>query len=1456
MKSLDLFIKTNINTMGFRSFTLPAVAVMLAGAVNTLSAQQPGDYWEDQTKFEENKEKGHATYTPYSSVKSMRDDTRHYNFPWEAPQSDMVQSLNGSWKFFFVTEPASRPTDFYLEGTDVSGWDDIEVPSNWEMKGYDKPIYCNVEYPHSNTPPTIQRRSGYSGYGVNPVGSYVKDFTVPANWVDKEVFLNFGGIYSAAYVWVNGHYVGYTQGANNDHEFDITPYLNSGSNRLCVQVFRWSDGSYLECQDMFRMSGIYRDVTLFAVPKTYIRDHYITSELEPLANYTSGSMNVNLTLANRSEATSTVSVQATLRDPEGKVVTTLPAQTVSSLAAGKETTVSLKADLTGLSLWSAEIPDLYTLEVVLRDATGKELEAFSTKYGFRHVEIKDRHVYVNGRQVFFKGTNRHDTHPLYGRAVPTKSMLTDVTMMKQNNINTIRTSHYPNAAKMYAMFDYYGLYVMDEADVECHANTSLSSNTSWGPAFVDRGTRMVLRDRNHPSVVFWSMGNESACGINFKTEYDAMKALDDRIIHYEGQGNWAYTDMTSNMYPTLSNLYGLDSSSDERPHFVCEYAHAMGNAIGNLKEYWELIENSDRIIGGCIWDWVDQAIYNPDEIKSGNIKGYYTGSDFPGPHQGNFCSNGILAPDRKPSSKLQEVKRIYQYVKFGKFDARAKSIEVTNAYDFLNLDRFNTLWEVSCDGKVVESGVISDFALEPDMTKVLTVPFTTEVTEGPEYLLTVRMAPKEAMPGIEAGHALAEEQFEIAPRAALPVLDRTAMGSVSVTEDGDNTVITGNGFRYEFGKDGILYSMRVNDHEFIHNGNGLKYDHFRWIENDKYTNSACNVSLGNKSVSLADDARSVTFVASHSCAGFCNYTVTYTVYGDGRMDVGASFSPTSSNGRRLGMSMSLAEGFENIEYYARGPKANHIDRKTGALLGRYTTTVDGMHELYVKPQTMGNREDLRELTITDDAGSGLKIETEGTVAFTALHYTDRDLMDAAHDFNLTRRPETILHLDWRQRGVGNASCGNVQPLDEYNMPSSGTYSYKLRITPVAVVGGGYKVPAGMLNTESYLSSLSSEGAEVDLEYSAQSAPVEIYNYHNIPFSATQGTEVKLTPAIAGKAVNRAAWIDADNDMSFADEEPLAVDVDGNWILSVPETMAVGRYRLRVVLDTGETVSAEDDVESGSVYDFSVTVKAPRGPVEYSVPGGSMHSNGKTYVESIKTTGAEKNIEVSYTTAPSNVYVLLDDVVEVNPGSTFTLNLVAHSEGERSETDVHQDLRYTKAYIFADWDADGNFEAVNELGVSSPTGSTTPNNVLANYDYVMNIEQQFSVPQDAWRGDSRIRVIYSNAWNAAPGPDSQGIREGMAYDVPVRVVKPASDIESVEADDMIEVTPNPFTSTITLRGNAGEDYEAVFYTNSGIKVRAYSFEGSLSVDPELASGIYFLEIYSGGCRIAVRKLIRR
>lgn len=1046
-------------------FSIMVSKMAMPAGLEAENAMRPKVYWEDETRFEENKEKGHATYIPYVTEADMLADKEFYRTPWVDTKSTIIKSLNGNWKFHFVPEPSQRPIDFYKEDFDVTSWDDIPVPSNWEMQGYDRPIYANVEYPHANTPPYINARKGFNdggkNYGINPVGSYVQFFDLPEGWEKQRTFIHFGGIYSAAFVYLNGQYVGYSQGANNVAEFDLSKYLRAGRNRLAVQVFRWSDGSYLECQDMFRMSGIFRDVYLYTTPLVGVRDHYITSELTPASGYSEGRMNVLLTLDNRDRMSGEKNLIVRLFDPLGKIVAETE-QTVKFSDKNTQYTVNASMNLKNLLPWTAETPNLYTVHVIQREG-GKDELAFSTKYGFRHIEIRGSIVYINGQRVFFKGVNRHDSHPKYGRAVTTESMLQDVLLMKRNNINTIRTSHYPNAAKMYAMFDYYGLYTMDEADLEDHANQSISDMQSWIPAFVDRINRLVLRDRNHPSVTFWSLGNECGGGNNFQACYDAARALDTRPIHHESTrdgkayGGNRFSDMYSKMYPGMNWMDKYVNSFD-KPMFICEYAHAMGNAIGNLKEYWNSIEGSTSTIGGAIWDWVDQAIYEPLEMKKG-IYRLHTGYDFPGPHQGNFCSNGIITATREESPKLKEVKAVYAYVHFKNlgidWDKNLLNVQLDNTYDFIPFSTFDYAYSILIDGKAVyTSAPVQLPAVAPDKSTVLALDLSKANVqkaqkEGAEVLVNVSVTLHSATVWAEAGHEVALQQYEVVTRGALPVLDANAnkKDRLQLTENDETLTVKNSKVEAVFcKKTGQMTRLIMNGKQIVSEGNGFIYDNHRWIENDRFEDTSNG--LDETGTCEAVKAGKTIQVKTVRDGKLCGTSIVYTFVPDGTMDMEVSLQPKNGQLRRAGLVCGIDASLDKVDYYAYGPWENYNDRKDGCTVGRFSTTVDDMVVQYMKPQSTGNREGLREVSFTDASGKGVLIRTEGTVSFSALRYTDADLMNTNHQWELKARPYIVLHLDAVGRGVGNASCGaDVDTLPVYQVPDS-PLKYKLRISAV------------------------------------------------------------------------------------------------------------------------------------------------------------------------------------------------------------------------------------------------------------------------------------------------------------------------------------------------------------------------------------------------------------------------
>ncbi|NDW11150.1 glycoside hydrolase family 2 TIM barrel-domain containing protein [Dysgonomonas sp. 520] len=1014
--------------------------------------------WQDERIFAQNKEKGRSTYVVFPDTESLKADP-YFKEPWRLPTSNLYMSLNGNWKFKWVKQPSERPVDFYKPDYDISKWEEIPVPSTQEMMGYGTPIYTNIIYPFKKEPVVIRPQKGYtSEKEPNPVGSYRRDFNLPENWYNQQVFIHFDGVYSGFYIWINGKKVGYSEGANNDAEFDITSYVKPGKNTVAVEVYRWTDASYIEDQDMFRVSGIHRDVYMFATPKTHVRDFKISAVFDN-NDYSRANFQVAATVRNYNKKPSQpATLQVTVTDTSGKTFAVL-SQAIAPLGAEKEEYYTLQTQVNNPSLWSAEQPNLYQVILSLKDEAGNELEAMSSQFGFRQIEIRDKRIYINGEQVFFKGVNRHDSHPKFGKYIPIESMKEDIIMMKQHNINTVRTSHYPNSSRMYAMYNYYGLYVMDEADLENHGDISISDNPQWLPAYLDRIERMIERDKNHPSVIFWSLGNESGSGENFVEVAKFAKCLDSsRPIHYEGKNDVA--DIDSHMYPSFDNMVRFDQENSDKPYFLCEYAHTMGNAMGNLAEYWDYIENnSQRMIGGCIWDWADQAHNKQGEPDDH----YYYGGDFGDvPNNGDFSCNGLTTPDRRITAKLKELKRVYQYIKFRPVALAAGIIEIENSYDFTNLDEFEFLWEVICDGEQVESGVLPLIKLAPNEKQRVSVPFKRNSDIGKEYFLNLRYVLKNNTHWAVKGHVIAEEQFPLTGRMPIGTINKDSLSGITMKENDNYLIISSPIFNTTFDiETGKMISLKYEGQEMIYNQQGFTLNWYRSVNNDKYTDQKYYQAHEEKSLlsyALSPDNKSVSVVVNASV--FINsekpliipYTIYYTIYGNGIIDVNANFVKPSNASivRRLGLQILLPGGFENLTWYGRGPHENYIDRKTSAHMGLYHKTVTEMEEEhYIRPQSMGNREDIRYLIVTNSNNKGIKIIAKDNLSFTALHFSDQMLWNAKHDFKLSemRRSEIYLSLDCIQQGLGNASCGPI-PLPQYMIPENKPLNFSFRIEPV------------------------------------------------------------------------------------------------------------------------------------------------------------------------------------------------------------------------------------------------------------------------------------------------------------------------------------------------------------------------------------------------------------------------
>lgn len=1064
--------------------------------VPKVSAEAPFDesWVENEKVFEHWKQKAHATFIPYSSTALMQKDDC-YKYPWLEPKHADVLSLNGDWKFHYTADRSKgRPgkDDFYADNADVSGWDNIRVPLNWEMAGYDVPVYNNVGYPFHNNPPFIKAFD--DNFDKNPVGSYRRNFTLPENWKDgRRVFIHFDGACSAIVVWVNGQYAGYSQGANTDAEFDVTNYVRKGENNVSVRVYRWSDGSYLEGQDMWHLAGIHRDVYLVSTPRTFVFDHYITSSLNAASKYTKGSLDVALTVNNALCDKVTKNLEVELLDANNKLVASQNVQAVMTAKDSHKTFYVKMEGLKGLTPWSSENPYLYT--VVVRQKQGdKEEMVFSTKYGFRSVEQRGNLIYVNGERVFFKGVNTQDIHPLLGHAIDTETMLKDVMLMKQANVNTVRTSHYPRQPRMYAMFDYYGLYCMDEADVECHNNQSLSDTPSWENAYVDRTERMVLRDRNHPSVVFWSLGNESGGGQNFQATYDCVKRLlpgRDNFVHYEGYNHGEkYSDFGSDMYPKVETVIKQSSGLNNKPYFICEYAHAMGQAVGNLQEYWDVIEKSTGIVGGCIWDWVDQGIYDTRRIKehkplidSKTGLHYYTsGYDYTRMNrgdngfQGDFMSNGIITPGREWTAKLEEVKYVYRDADFVGFKNHKATIKNKSA--FTNLaDAYTLTYRVLADGKEVEKGAAAVPSCKPGATCEVDIPYTTAVSADKEYVVELSLNLKNDASWAKKGYSMVATQFKLGADAAVasvPVADPTfveqphgtlpVIGKLKGKLKIEGRKVVGKNFAISFAENGTIADWTFNGKQIVMPEAGPDFNGFRRIANDNISlgatggvaeneNKEEGAISGQKHLVKAPTKQGKNVVVETTVGnGKDTHAIVYTIYPNGVVDMKVTFENSSVDTRRVGITMQFAPGMENVEYYAKGPWSNYIDRQRSQMLGRYTTTVDGMFEEQSAPQTMGDRQGLRNLKLSGN-GTSLDITVEGMLAFSLSHVDDLQFnydvfYGGKHSYDLTRSPQVFAHFDSWQRGIGNHSCGGDSCLPQYQVPT-GKHVVTMRFAPKA-----------------------------------------------------------------------------------------------------------------------------------------------------------------------------------------------------------------------------------------------------------------------------------------------------------------------------------------------------------------------------------------------------------------------
>lgn len=1025
-------------------------AMVLAGGPSTLHAE-PND-WENSQLVGVNNEPPHATMVICPDAATARSIGPVCNA--ERVKSPWYRSLNGKWKYHYSKNRTARVPDFWKTDFNDSAWTTIPVPSNVEIEGYGIPIYTNIKYPWPKPKPPFTPDDDPN----NTVNSYRRPFEVPADWGGRRVLITFDGVNSFFYLWINGQKVGMGKGSRTPVEFDITKYVKPGMNLLAVENFRWCDGSYLEDQDFWRLSGIFRDVYLWSTAPAHIRDFEIDAD-------PSGQLDVAVQL------TGTGTVAAVLENSAGQVVAK------SLLADGKGTLT-----VANPHLWSAETPTLYKLLLMLKDKAGGLLEVIPVNVGFRKVEIQGGELLVNGRKVLLKGVNRHEHDPDLGQVMTLPAMVRDLELLKQSNVNTVRTCHYPNVPAWYDLCDQYGIYLVDEANIESHgmgfgANT-LAARSDFLAAHMDRTQRMVERDKNHPSVIIWSLGNEAGFGKNFKATSAWIRQRDpSRPIHYEGAGSAAAVDIVSHMYPAPSSLSSYAGKNQSRPYFMCEYAHAMGNSSGDMWSYWKPIYKGAHLAGGCVWDWVDQGLRQKQAplplarfvaCQPGDKTFWAYGGDFGPrgtPSDNNFCCNGLVTADRKPHPALFEVKHIYQYIRVTPVDLKDRTVAIKNWYDFMNLKDVATgSWRLLADDREIQRGSLGELDIAPRASRQVAIPIKPFAPEpGVEYHLNLSFMLKQDTRWGKSGHELAWDQFQLPDRAAKLVLK--AITPVKLAQDDRQAIVTGKDVAAVFDKmAGTLRSLQYRGTELIHEP--LRPDFWRApIDNDRgrgmdkkqgvWRNAAKQIDVQTVTVTQPASDRVVIRVMAKLPAVDAGFETVYTVYGSGDIKVDAQFTPPEKNLPplpRLGMQMQMPAGFEQITWYGPGPQETYSDRKD-ACVGVYNGTVEEQfHKDYVKPGESGNKVDARWVALTNAKGVGLLAVGEPLLSVNALHYTTDDLQKAEHPHQLTRRDFVTLNLDLKQMGVGGDNSWGEWPHKEFLIPCE-SYRYSFRLRPFATSDG-------------------------------------------------------------------------------------------------------------------------------------------------------------------------------------------------------------------------------------------------------------------------------------------------------------------------------------------------------------------------------------------------------------------
>ncbi|WP_111709418.1 glycoside hydrolase family 2 TIM barrel-domain containing protein [Lutibacter citreus] len=1023
--------------------------------------------WENPEVFQINREEPTASFYKYN-----KEDAALENENWE--NSSLYQSLNGTWNFYYADSVQARPVDFYKNDFDISAWDNIEVPSNWEMKGFGIPVYTNRTYMFPANPPFIP-------HNINNVGSYKRDFEISENWDGKNIYLHFEGVSGAMYIWINGEKVGYNEGSKTAAEFKITDFVKKGKNTVAVQVLRWSDASYMEDQDFWRLSGIERDVYVYASDKITLRDFRVTSDL--INNFTEGVFKVDLKVDNNTSNTIEKDVKVRLLDGSKEIYA---ATKKVNLQQGRNTIVFNK-NISNVKTWNAETPNLYTLLISVNG------ESTAIKVGFRNIQIKNNQFLVNGKAVLLKGANLHDHSDTEGHVISEELTMLDLEVMKQNNLNAIRCSHYPKNPHFYRLCDKYGFYVVDEANIETHGmgttNQGLDNDEKakaihpaylpeWKEMHLDRTVRMFERDKNYPSIVTWSLGNEAGNGANFVATYNWLKENDTtRPTQYEGATQYSNTDIQAPMYWTIEKMKKYAENNPTRPLIQCEYAHAMGNSVGNLQQYWDVIEEYDIMQGGFIWDWVDQGMLTKNEAGE---EFWAYGGDLGAQdlqNDKNFCLNGIVNPDRTAHPALYEVKKVYQYIKFKNVNAKKGEISIKNIYDFINLKEFDFTWKLLENGVEVSEGTIPVLDIESYKTKTVKIKLPKLSNSSAEYHLNVYALNKKETDLMPVGHIVAFEQFQLTNKS-LPVSNSETTEEITVISKDNIATISNNNFELKFNtKTGLMSSLDYGNGNLLvkgvtpnfwrattDNDFGAKSPELLkvWKQaSDKQSLVEVNLLNNSKKIELTEEPKVFNTIEIQTLFNLPSVNgqiiVSYAIKNNGEISVSNQLKNISSELPilpRFGNNFIINNQYQSVTWFGRGPQENYNDRNTAALVGLYKASVEDLYFPYIRPQENGNRTDVRYIEFTNTEGKGIKIEGNPLISFSAHHQYNSDF-DAGetkqqrHTTDIKKRDFININIDYMQTGVGGDNSWSLKARahEQFRVkPENLKYSYK--ITPI------------------------------------------------------------------------------------------------------------------------------------------------------------------------------------------------------------------------------------------------------------------------------------------------------------------------------------------------------------------------------------------------------------------------